>query len=153
MMDGQGNIYQFDLDRVFLAGAYYREASFDTKFSKAYDHSMEFLGRMAAWVELQLQEQGHDGTDEDDRRDWKAGYDGENNGEAVLKDHLRNSSSLSCQAFDMVNEMSGRKGKGEKTRSAKIMMVQLVQRVMYDNGNGWDDGLKITNDGMWNCTL
>lgn len=156
MIDGEGNIYQFDLDRVFLAGAYYHEASFDTKFGKAYDRGMGFLGRMAAWVSLQLQEQqGHDGTDEEVRHHWKAGDDGENNGEAVLKDHLRNSSSLSCQAFDAVNEMSGRKGKEEmeKTRSAKLMMIQLVQKVMYDNGKGWHDGLETTNDGMWNCTL
>eukprot|EP00579_Thalassiosira_antarctica_P012520 CAMPEP_0201922468 /NCGR_PEP_ID=MMETSP0903-20130614/10494_1 /ASSEMBLY_ACC=CAM_ASM_000552 /TAXON_ID=420261 /ORGANISM="Thalassiosira antarctica, Strain CCMP982" /LENGTH=426 /DNA_ID=CAMNT_0048459613 /DNA_START=251 /DNA_END=1528 /DNA_ORIENTATION=- len=138
MIDGEGNIYQFDLDRVFLGGVYGHER-FQKKFVKAYDGSTDILRRMAVWA---WQQKGLNG----ENNHWKTRDS--RHGEAVLTDNLGNSSSLSCKAMNTVIEMSGRKGQEiEMTRDAKLMMVHLVETVMFDGGQY--DGPGGSEDGIW----
>ncbi|KAL7538967.1 hypothetical protein ACHAXR_008912 [Thalassiosira sp. AJA248-18] len=136
IMDGEGNIYQFDLDRVFLGGVF-MHSEFQKKLANTYDKSTKLLHKMAAWS---YKEQDLDG----DNNHLKARYS--RNGEAVLADYLRNSTSLSCKAMNTVRGMTGRKGdeEKEKVRAATLAMVLLVQT--YDGPEG-------NEDGMWNCSL
>ena len=49
IIDSNGNLYQFDIDRIFLGGIY-KSNKFDTTFIKNYDKSMGMLRNVLKWT-------------------------------------------------------------------------------------------------------
>lgn len=138
MIDGEGSIYQFDLDRAFVDGAYKR-GHFRRSIAKSLFKSTELLDDMRVWASSKRHrhQESHEILKRGESQDW----------EAVVMDYLSDSSSLSCKALDEVENMSGKIGdERNKTREANLMMVHLVQRVMFNQGAQ-------KYDGLWNCSL
>merc|ERR1712194_24752 len=155
LIDGRGNLYQFDLDRVFVGGLYHHEKRFDKTFVKLYDSSTRMLRRMKAWSAWEGHQLEGNSSNDEERRDWDTGSDDRKKGNTVLMDHLNNSTSLSCRAVDRVDSMMGRIGVEGKVRNAKLMMVHTVQKIMFDEDRGQygDRSPDRNEDGMWNCSL
>jgi len=132
IVDVEGNIYQFDLDRAFL-GSVYKQEGFPTKFAKAYHFTTVLLRRMRKWAH------SHKGNEEDPRVIRDA--------ETVAAEYLARNRSLSCDAVTTVEKMAGRIGKGGNvTTAAKLMQVHLVQKVLFE-------GPERRKDGLWNCSV
>ena len=49
ILDGDGNLYHFDIDRVFL-GRFYQSQHFGTTLIKNYDQSMDMLREILTWT-------------------------------------------------------------------------------------------------------
>ena len=130
MVDAQGNIYQFDLDRVFL-GKVYKQEEYQEKFAKAYHYSIRLLRRMTEFASSTASHHHENDGDEGDES-FEEGH-------VVFAGYFANTSSISCRALETVNSMSGRIGeRGNVTRAAKGMVAKLVQTVLFDKDDTFD---------------
>mmetsp|Transcript_28012 Transcript_28012/g.67505 ORF Transcript_28012/g.67505 Transcript_28012/m.67505 type:complete len:438 (-) Transcript_28012:137-1450(-) len=133
-----GNIYQFDFERAFLGIERIYRQGFENRFPMEYDKAISFLRRLRGWS---------DGNKETARED-----DYPTKG-SVLRGYLNRTSSLSCEALDTVNNMSGRIGEERRyTRAGRLMMILLVQMVIFDTRHD-DIRPEGMEDGMWNCSV
>ena len=133
ILDGNGNLYQFDIDRVFLGGIY-KSYHFNTSFIKNYDQCMYMLREILNWSTSlhHGRSDGNTSTYIDEREHYTK------SGEEILSEyHLnKNSSSLSsCHANEVVRNMSGRIVEQKQeiemtTKTALQMMVDLVQMIL-----------------------
>lgn len=156
LIDTRGNVYQFDLERVFLGGIFRREdEKVGREFSKAYDESLELLRGLAKQASRRASRGRGHGNKFKPETPLKIVSDGQSDGEAVLEDYMRNFNSLSCRALGVVNGMSGRReeAKKEMARTAKLMMVHVIQRIMFGDEAGQYGGPTAKNGGPWNCSL
>jgi len=136
MVDSSGNVYQFDLDRAFVGRLYYQD--FENNFPMAYDKAISLLRKLRDWLD------GNKKTAQEDDHPTKG---------SVLRGYLNRTTSLSCEAFDTVNNMSGRIGEGRRySRAARLMMIHLVQMVIFDSSHD-DIRPEGMEDGMWNCSV
>ena len=123
ILDGDGNLYHFDIDRVFL-GRFYQSQQFDTTFIKNYDQSMDMLLEILSWTKGNAYDEGN-------------GY---RSGEEIITDyHLNMSRPLSCRALDTVRSMSGRikrdrieEEEAVLNRTAMLMMIDSVEMILPD---------------------
>ena len=148
LVDGKGNIFQFDLDRAFHAGlggrlndgrSYSSPGDFPETFAQDYDESIEILSFLATWSANQTQKENIELILNDRKK-----------GESLLLDYVRKSSSLSCKAVDIVREMSAC---DEVTRDAALMMVHLVGTALLFESPQHGDEPEESEDGMRNCGL
>ena len=131
ILDGNGNLYQFDIDRVFLGGIYKSHHHFNGTFMKNYDQCMKMLREILTWSSSSSHHHGRsDGNTStyiDERKQYKSG-------EEILSEyHLKNSSSAlsSCHASEVVRNMSGRIEDTEvTTKTAMQMMEDLAQMIL-----------------------
>ena len=131
ILDGNGNLYQFDIDRVFLGGIYKSHHQFNNTFIKNYDQCMKMLREILTWSSSSSHHGRSDGNTSiyivDDGENYKSG-------EEILSEyHLNESSSSlsSCHASEVVGNMSGRTEDTEKTtKTAMLMMIDLVQMIL-----------------------
>ena len=126
ILDGDGNLYHFDIDRIFL-GRFYKSQYFDTTFIKNYDQSMDMLLEILTWTN------GNDRNASDGKR-----Y---RSGEEIITDyHLNMSRPLSCRALDTMRSMSGRikRDRIEEEEdvlngtAAMLMMIDSVEMILPD---------------------
>ncbi|KAL7530491.1 hypothetical protein ACHAWF_003397 [Thalassiosira exigua] len=145
LLDSDGNIFHFDLDRAFLGTVYYK-SGFRQKLMKAYDESMSLLQRMAEWS-----------SEEGGRIDDK-NFSERNLGRNVVSVltgqlmHDYGSRYFSCRAVDILNEMQGKKRDKSITIAAKVMMAHLVQTVISASEPFVDKG-GTSILSMRNCSL
>ena len=155
IIDGCGNLYQFDIDRIFLGGVYKESSNkFDKTFIKNYDKSMFMLNNILKWTSSSSHHHHHhgsnNGVDHDSTTTAEASISAyQRNGEEILSDYYSNetatasssSSSSYCHAMNIVKNMSGRiliseqqqhqqKKKKEVTRIAMLMMIYTVEMVI-----------------------
>jgi len=133
ILDGNGNLYQFDIDRVFLGGIYKSHHHFNNAFIKIYDQCMKMLCEILTWSSSSHhgRSDGNTSTYIDERKQYKSG-------EEILSEyHLnKNASSLSsCIANEVVGNMSGRivEQKEVTTKTAMQMMIDLVDMILPNN--------------------
>ena len=138
IIDGEGNIYQLDLDRAFHARLLGGE--FIKSFAREYDDSIELLKSIASWAPNRRKE-----------KKIRSTLKNRTTGQSVLTNCLQKSSSLSCEALNVVREMSGWEGnKTDRSRDAMLMMVHLVTTALsFDRLHDDEPERK----GMFNCTL
>jgi len=123
ILDGDGNLYHFDIDRVFL-GRFYKSQQFETTFIKNYDQSMDMLQEILTWTKGNAFDEGN-------------GY---RSGEEIIADyHLNMTRPLSCRALDTVRSMSGRikqdrieEEEDVLNRTAMLMMIDIVEMILPD---------------------
>ena len=148
LVDGKGNIFQFDIDRAFHAGlggrlndgrSYSSPGDFPETFAQDYDESIEIISFLATWSANQTQKENIELILNDRQK-----------GESLLLDYIRKSSSLSCKAVDIVREMSIR---DEVTRDAALMMVHLVNTALLFDRRQHGEEPEESEDGMRNCSL
>jgi len=127
ILDGNGNLYHFDIDRVFL-GRFYQSQHFDTTFIKNYDQSMDMLQEILTWTNGNASDEGN-------------GY---RSGEEILTDYHFNMMNrpISCRALDTVRSMSGRikrdrieEEEDVLNRTAMLMMIDVVEMIVPDEMN------------------
>ena len=122
ILDGDGNLYHFDIDRIFL-GRFYKSQYFDTTFIKNYDQSMDMLLEILTW------------TNGNDRNaDEGNGY---RSGEEIISDYQTR--PLSCRALETVRSMTGRikRDRIEEEEdvfngTAMLMMIDSVEMILPD---------------------
>ena len=124
ILDGDGNLYHFDIDRIFL-GRFYKSQYFDTTFIKNYDQSMDMLREILTWT---------NGNDIN-ASDWNS-Y---KSGEEIISDYHLKTRPLSCRALDTVRSMSGRikrdrieEDEDVLNRTAMLMMIDSVEMILPD---------------------
>jgi len=148
LVDGKGNIFQFDIDRAFHAGlggrlndgrSYSSPGDFPETFAQDYDESIEIISFLATWSANQTQKENIDLILNDRQK-----------GDSLLLDYTRKSSSLSCKAVGIVREMSVR---DVVTRDAALMMVHLVNTALLFDRRQHGDEPEESEDGMRNCSL
>jgi hypothetical protein len=148
LIDGRGNIYQFDLDRAFHAGlggklndgrGYSGPGDFRETFVRDYDESMDILNFLSGWSMNRTR-----GDIVHPRLTIRR------RGESVLLDHLRNNNSLSCEAVYKVTEMSMQE---EMTSDAALMMVHLVDTALSLDRRRHDDEPEDSKNGNRNCSM
>jgi len=137
ILDGNGNLYQFDIDRVFLGGIYKSHHQFNSTFIKNYDQFMKMLSEILTWSSSSHHHGRSDGNTStyiDERKQYKSG-------EEILSEYHLNmnaSSSLllsSCRANEVVRNMSGRivelkEDTEMTTKTAMLMMIDLVDMIL-----------------------
>ena len=124
ILDGDGNLYHFDIDRIFL-GRFYKSQYFDTTFIKNYDQSMDMLREILTWT---------NGNDIN-ASDWNS-Y---KSGEEIISDYHLKTRPLSCRALDTVRSMSGRikrdrieEDEDVLNRTAMVMMIDVAEMILPD---------------------
>ena len=122
ILDGGGNLYHFDIDRVFL-GRFYHSQQFETTFIKNYDKSMDMLREMLTWTNGNASDEGN-------------GY---RSGEEIISEYHLKTRPLSCRALDTVRSMSGRIKRDRiveeediLNRKAMLMMIDTVEMILPD---------------------
>ena len=170
IIDGHGNLYQFDIDRIFLGGKY-KSNKFDKTFIKNYDKSMGMLRNVLKWTSSSHHHHHHgsNNNDGDDAiTEASSAYYGRN-GEAILSDYYLNKTSSklsllpppSCHhARNIVKNMSGRilsdtqqqQKSSEVTRTAMLMMIHTVEMVIRKEGYSVGSSNETTNN-IFNCSL
>jgi len=128
ILDGDGNLYHFDIDRVFL-GWFYQSQQFETTFIKNYDQSMNMLREILTWTNGNARNASEG-----------SGY---RSGEEIISDyHLNMSRPISCRALAIVRSMSGRikrdrieEEEDVLNRTAMLMMLGTVEMILPDEMN------------------
>ena len=125
MLDANGNIYQFDLDRAFV-GSIFDSRKFHEKFIKTFDSVVALLRKMETFAA---------GNSVDRGRAKKT--TGGLHGGAILSNYNSSELDISCDAIDAMLRMKGRLGKPlkiERNSTQKKMMAELIQTITFDGG-------------------
>jgi len=134
ILDSNGNLYQFDIDRVFLGGIYKSHHHFNNTFIKYYDQCMKMLREILTWSSSSSH---HGRSDGNTSTPYTVQGEKYKSGKEILsKYHLnKNSSSSSCRASEVVGNMSGRivEQKEVTTKTAMQMMIDLVDMILPNN--------------------
>ena len=133
ILDSNGNIYQFDIDRVFLGGIYKNHHHFNSTFIKIYDQCMKMLSEILTWSSSSHhhgRSYGNTSTYTVEEENYKSGK------EILSKYHLNMnaSSSSSCRANEVVGNMSGRIEDTEKTTKTAMQMMEDLVDMILPNG-------------------
>jgi len=128
ILDGNGNLYQFDIDRVFLGGIYKSHHHFNSTFTKNYDQCMKMLREIMTWSSSSH----HHGRSDGNTSTYTFQREKYKSGKEILSQLNENASSLSsCQASEVVGNMSGRIEDTKKTtKTALLMMEDLVDMIL-----------------------
>merc|ERR1719410_372053 len=133
MVDGKGNIYHLDFDRMFSAQRWfhrYENDMFRKKFIEEYNRAYNVLKYLDYWSDKKQKENGI--TNQHQRPNPNKNK--HMNGSAVLDNLLRinSNTSVSCRALDTVGEFSHITD-GELlqlTNQAKVVLVPFFQRML-----------------------